>query len=104
MAMYRAAGLTLASLVFSAIQAAAQVSPFPTVNSGGGVLIQQGTAGSPVLTPLQRQDHTRHSIQQQSCSGMSGQAAARCDSELRATIESDKLKQQAIESGQRREK
>ena len=102
--MQRAVVLALAGLVFAAMQAAAQVSPFPTVNSGTGVLIQQGTAGSPVLTPLQRQDQTRYSIQQQSCSGLSGQAAARCDSELRTTIESDKLKQQAIESGQRREK
>jgi hypothetical protein len=102
--MYGSLGLALAGLVLTAMQVAAQVSPFPTVNTGNGVLIQQGTAGSPVPTPLQRQDQARYSIQLQSCSGLGGQAAARCDSELRATIESDKLKQQAIESGQKREK
>lgn len=102
--MHRAAGLAFASLVFAAVPVAAQVSPFPAVNPGNGVLIQQGTAGSPVLTPLQRQDQARYSIQQQSCASRSGAVADRCFSDLRTTIESDKLKNQAIDSGPRREK
>ncbi len=102
-------GTTVAIMVLAlaAAPATAQVSPYPQVNPGGGVLIQQGTAGStprgPDLAPLREQERARYSIQQQSCAAMTGASAERCLSELRTAIEADRLKNQAIESGAQRE-
>lgn len=108
--MYRLAGLALAVSMLAAAPLAAQVSPFPQVNAGSGVLIQQGTAGSAInrgdgtgLGPLRNQERARYSVQQQSCAGMAGASADRCYSELRTAIEADRLKNMAIESGARRD-
>jgi hypothetical protein len=105
--MYRAIALGFGWLAIAMAQAAAQVSPFPQVSPGSGVLVQQGTAGSAIrgtdLGPLRNQERARYSVQQQSCASMSGASADRCYSELRTTIEADKLKNQAIESGARRD-
>jgi len=102
--------LALAALVFAAAPLAAQVSPFPQVNAGSGVLVQQGTAGSALnrgagtgLGPLRNQERARYQVQQQSCAGMGGASADRCYSDLRTSIEADRLKNQAIESGARRD-
>ena len=51
----------------------------------------------------QRQnDQARYSVQQQSCASLAGASADRCNSELRTTIEADKLRNQAIDAGQSR--
>lgn len=108
MAVYRLAALLFAGLLLAA-PLAAQVSPYPQVNSGSGVLIQQGTAGSALnnsgtgLGPLRNQERARYSIQQQSCASMTGVSADRCYSELNTAIEADRLKNMAIESGARRD-
>lgn len=88
--------------------ARAQASPYPTVNTGTGQLIQQGVTGSRnsggASTRFEQRlnDQSRYSVQQQSCGGLSGVSADRCNSELRTTIEADKLRNQAIDAGQPR--
>lgn len=85
----------------------AQVSPFPNTNTGSGQLIQQGVAGSrggnSTRFEQRQNDQARYSVQQQSCAN-AGASADRCNSDLRTTIESDKLRNQAIESGRARER
>ena len=102
--------LSIAALVGAATvgPALAQVSPYPNVNTGSGALIQQGVTGSRPMDSgryEQRQlDQSRYSVQQQSCASMSGASADRCFSELRTTIEADKLRNQANDAAQPRQK
>ena len=86
-----------------ATPASAQVNSYPGTTLGGsGVQSYPSGAGSgsaAARAAQQRLDGARHDTMLQSCGGMSGPAADRCYSELRTTIESDRLKQQSLQSG-----
>lgn len=99
----------LAAVLAGAAPALAQVNSYPgTSLGGGGVQRYPGAAGSSgggaaARAAQQRLDSAKHDTMLQSCGGMSGATADRCYSELRTTIESDRLKQQSLQSGPFRE-
>jgi len=88
--------------------AQAQVNSYPGTSLGGSGVQRypsgSGSSGSAAgRAAQQRLDSAKHDTMLQSCGGMSGATADRCYSELRTTIESDRLKQQSLQSGRRRE-
>lgn len=93
--------------ILAAGTAQAQVNSYPgTILGGSGVQRYpsgSGSGGTAARAAQQRLDGAKHDTMLQSCGGMSGATADRCYSELRTTIESDRLKQQSLQSGPRRE-
>jgi|JI10StandDraft_1071094.scaffolds.fasta_scaffold1770234_2 type IV secretory pathway TrbL component len=86
----------------------AQVNSYPGTSLGGSGVQRypsgSGSSGSAAgRAAQQRLDSAKHDTMLQSCGGMSGATADRCYSELRTTIESDRLKQQSLQSGPFRE-
>lgn len=102
-----AAAALLSVLLAGAAPALAQVSSYPGTNLGGSGVQRypsgSGSGGTAARSAQQRLDSAKHDTMLQSCGGMSGASADRCYSELRTTIESDRLKQQSLQSGHSRE-
>jgi hypothetical protein len=96
-----AAAALLSLLVAGAVPALAQVNSYPGTNLGGSAVQRypSGSGASAGHAAQQRLDSAKHDTMLQSCGGMSGASADRCYSELRTTIESDRLKQQSLQSG-----
>jgi hypothetical protein len=103
------AAALLTVLLCATVPALAQVNTYPGTSLGGSGVQRypSGSAssggGAAARSAQQRLDGAKHDTMLQSCGGMSGASADRCYSELRTTIESDRLKQQSLESGRRRE-
>lgn len=101
-----AAAVLLSLLLAGAVPALSQVNSYPGTSLGGsGVQRFPGGSGGAAAgrAAQQRLDDAKHGVMSQSCAGMSGPSADRCFSELRTTIESDRLKQQSLQSGHSRE-
>ncbi|MBL8705955.1 MAG: hypothetical protein JNM30_13975 [Rhodospirillales bacterium] len=99
----------LAVLLAGAAPASAQVNAYPGTTLGGSGVQRYPSGSAPsgggtaARAAQQRLDSAKHDTMLQSCGGMAGAAADRCYSELRTTIESDRLKQQSLQSGPFRE-
>ena len=105
MSRYAAVAL-LSALLVGAAPAWAQVNSYPGTGLGGSAVQRypsgaatNGSRGAAARGAQQRLDDAKHGVMSQSCAGMAGPSADRCFSELRTTIESDRLKQQSLQSG-----
>lgn len=95
----------LAGVVPAIAPVVAQVNSYPGTSLGGASVQRypSGSGAGAATAAQQRLDSAKHDTMLQSCGGMSGASADRCYSELRTTIESDRLKQQSLQSGPFRE-
>ncbi len=102
-----AAAALLSVLLVSAAPVLGQVNSYPGTSLGGSGVQRypsgSGSGGTAARAAQQRLDSAKHDTMLQSCGGMSGASGDRCYSELRTTIESDRLKQQSLQSGQSRQ-